>query len=115
MPSNDPNYQKNYIRKHYQENKDYYKEKNRKRRAELRPKRKAIIARYKVMKGCVDCGYNSHPHALDFDHLRDKEFLISKAVGNMTAWSRIKAEIAKCEVRCANCHRIKTKERRDIE
>lgn len=112
MPSNDPTYQSKYIKKHYQDNKEYYREKARQRKAELLPKRKAIIARYKTMKGCVDCGFNSHPEALDFDHLRDKEFLVSAGVNGMIAWSRIKAEVAKCEVRCANCHRIKTAERR---
>jgi hypothetical protein len=35
MPSNDPNYQKNYIRKHYQENKEYYKQKSAARKASM--------------------------------------------------------------------------------
>lgn len=112
MPSNDPNYQKNYVRKHYQENKEYYKDKARERKARELPRRRAIVNRYKVMKGCIDCGYNRHPHALDFDHLSDKEFLISRALGSMASWTRIKNEIRKCEVRCANCHRIKTAERK---
>ena len=114
MPSNDPNYQKEYIRKHYQANKQYYKDKAAQRKKDVLPKRRAIIARYKTFKGCIDCGYNLHPHALDFDHVFDtKEFDISPAVNNLTSWKRIRKEIRKCEVRCANCHRIKTFERRN--
>lgn len=114
MPSNNPNYQKEYIRAHYQDNKQYYKDKANERKKRLVPKRRAIIDRYKLVKGCIDCGYNKHPQALDFDHVTgDKEFDISPAVLNMTSWKRIRLEIRKCEVRCANCHRIKTFERRN--
>jgi hypothetical protein len=69
------------------------------------------IGQIKVERGCVDCGYNAHPAALDFDHLPGVDKL--HCVGAMTtySWSNIEAEIAKCEVRCANCHRIKTRER----
>ncbi len=45
---------------------------------------------------------------LDFDHVREKVIEVSILVGNGTSWKRIEEEIAKCVVRCANCHRKKT-------
>ena len=63
---------------------------------------------FKIAAGCVDCGYRAHPHALHFDHLGDKVLNVSYAESLRQA----KAEISKCEVRCANCHSIKTHERR---
>jgi hypothetical protein len=63
-----------------------------------------------IMGGCcVDCGYSSHLAALDFDH-RDpstKKFQLAKG---LTHYSELLCEIeaAKCDIRCANCHRIKT-------
>lgn len=56
---------------------------------------------------CVDCGENN-PLVLDFDHLRDKEFNISEGMQGDMSIERLKSEIEKCEIRCANCHRIKT-------
>lgn len=65
------------------------------------------------MGGCVDCGYNKHPAALDFDHLHG--FTKRAGVGTMVrrSWGDILEEIAKCEVVCANCHRIRTIGRRN--
>ncbi len=74
---------------------------------------KAKLEAYKTKHGCADCGYNKHPVALDFDHLPGhvKEFTIgSQMIRNM---DRIWAEVAKCEVVCANCHRIRTATRLD--
>lgn len=71
------------------------------------------VAQYKLEKGCIDCGYNTNSIALDFDHLRDKEFNISSAARSNMNPEKLWAEIAKCVVRCANCHRIITKTRRD--
>ena len=61
----------------------------------------------KLSRGCIDCGFRGHPAALDFDHLSDKTINVSSA----KSIAQADAEIAKCEVRCANCHRIKTWER----
>lgn len=58
---------------------------------------------------CVDCGEKDIV-ALQFDHLRDKKFNVSTMIANGSSWKRIEAEIAKCVVRCANCHRLKTAE-----
>lgn len=54
---------------------------------------------------CVDCGYDGHPAALDFDHIDPR-----KKEGNVAHlnWSKAVREAEKCEIRCANCHRIKT-------
>lgn len=63
---------------------------------------------------CADCGGTFDPVCMDFDHLDPtaKEFNISEAAasGNV-GWERIEAEIAKCEVVCANCHRLRSKNR----
>lgn len=56
---------------------------------------------------CVDCGEND-PIVLEFDHVRDKLLPVSVLVNNRVSWDMIMAEIEKCEVRCANCHRRKT-------
>lgn len=75
----------------------------------------AYIQAVKLERGCVDCGYREHVEALDFDHLpgHEKEYRIATmAAGNSKA--KIDAEIAKCEVVCANCHRVRTAKRRSI-
>jgi hypothetical protein len=63
---------------------------------------------YKIRIGCVDCGYREHAVALDFDHVGPKKHLVSSARSIKGAL----AEIAQCEVRCSNCHRVRGHERR---
>lgn len=61
---------------------------------------------------CVDCG-NDNPIVLDFDHVRGKKVNnVSRMVAKCLSWQSILDEIDKCEVRCANCHRIVTHNRR---
>jgi hypothetical protein len=48
---------------------------------------------------------------LDFDHLKDKKYNISRMIHDGFSWAAIKKEIAKCEVVCANCHRVRTHNR----
>jgi hypothetical protein len=73
--------------------------------------RRAYVDQIKVERGCADCGYNANPIALDFDHVRgDKVCDVSKA--KLRSMALLVDEIAKCEVVCANCHRIRTDERR---
>lgn len=61
----------------------------------------------KLVAGCADCGYRDNPAALEFDHVENnKESNVSRLLG--ATWIRVQAEIDKCEVVCANCHRIRT-------
>lgn len=53
---------------------------------------------------CKRCGYNSHPAALEFHHLRDKDFTIADVANK--SWDLVKKELDKCELLCSNCHRI---------
>ena len=77
-----------------------------------RAERRAWLDEYKVKAGCADCGYRAHPRALDFDHIgTDKAGDVGRMMHGRIAWPIILAEIAKCEVVCANCHRIRTYER----
>lgn len=81
-----------------------------------RLRRSYWLNKYKVNKGCCDCGYNKHSVALDFDHINPKEksFTISHRLDRATLKSLIK-EIRKCVIRCANCHRIKTLEENQFD
>lgn len=70
-------------------------------------KRQALYD-YKVKVGCIDCGYNAHHAALEFDHLPGFEKGANVMALCYGSWSRIWAEVAKCEVVCSNCHSIRT-------
>ena len=71
-----------------------------------------FVDRYKRLKGCMSCGF-SDPRALDFDHVvtEEKSFNIATRLHNNR--EVIKDEIRKCNVLCANCHRIKSVENGD--
>lgn len=58
---------------------------------------------------CVDCG-ETNPLVLEFDHREPKNKTATIAIMLMhgNAWAKIADEIAKCDVRCANCHSLKT-------
>ena len=70
-----------------------------------------IIQRYKTFCGCKTCGFNKHPVALQLNHKdpMQKTGVISDMVRNV-GWAKLKEEIRKCEVLCANCHAIHTHE-----
>lgn len=61
---------------------------------------------------CSDCGSKFHPVAMDFDHLSDKEYDISRMAAAGFSNEKILVEISKCELVCSNCHRIRTWNRR---
>lgn len=62
---------------------------------------------------CVDCA-EADPVVLEFDHVRGKKlFAISVACAESYALATLQSEIAKCDVRCANCHRKKTAKERN--
>jgi len=117
MPFKDPSryqsedwkeYQRNYQRSWHQRN----KEKRLARLYEKKAARKVAIHSYiqhmKNQLRCVDCG-QQHPATLHFHHRNseDKVFNISDAVYKGFSLDRIKKEISKCIVLCANCHAIR--------
>jgi len=60
---------------------------------------------YKLQHGCIDCGYKAHAIALQFDHVYGVKV---KDVSQFNDWDLALEEVAKCVVRCSNCHAIKT-------
>jgi hypothetical protein len=68
---------------------------------------KRRVRDYLLGHPCVDCG-ESDTEVLDFDHLRDKTSDVSTLIQSSVSWKTLAEEIAKCEVRCANCHRRRT-------
>ena len=70
-----------------------------------------FIERYKRMCGCKDCGINN-PIVLECDHVRGKLYNINQLRNWATDLVIIKEELRKCDVVCANCHRLRTHNRR---
>jgi hypothetical protein len=96
---------------HYKNNKQSYLDRTRTREVLVTEDNRRRIADYLSLNPCVDCGFTDI-RVLEFDHVRgNKSNNIARMVRDGLSWSTIEAEIAKCEVRCANCHRIKTNER----
>jgi hypothetical protein len=77
----------------------------RKTKNDLKEKRRGWLADYKAEKGCKSCGLSDH-RVLDFHHNGDKEFTISDFYYHQFSLKKLELEVAKCEILCANCHRI---------
>jgi hypothetical protein len=75
--------------------------------ADFTKKRMNFINSFKDVP-CVDCGQKFPPECMDFDHVSADKL---ENVSRMRRFSkeRLVNEIKKCEVVCANCHRIRTK------
>lgn len=101
MPYKDKEKQKQAQKDHYQENKQDYRNRLKKRRKD----NAAFVQTYKCGKSCSRCG-ESNPLCLEFHHVGDdKEDCVTRGINSGWAIEKLKAEIDKCEVLCANCHR----------
>jgi hypothetical protein len=62
---------------------------------------------------CKDCGKEYPPYVMDLDHVSGKKIdNVSSMVRRAVPYDVLLNELLKCEVRCANCHRLITHSRR---
>lgn len=92
-----------YNKAHYQKRKSYYVAKAKKQSKNLREELKKLKE-----VPCKDCG-NTYPwFCMDFDHLDSKQKKFNLGQALRFGSKKIRQEIAKCEIVCSNCHRIRT-------
>ncbi len=92
----------------------YYRTHSDKVKATTAKRAARLTARIAELKAnpCLDCGGTFPPECMDFDHRPGEVKLFGVSHGKAYAWERVEAEIAKCDLVCANCHRIRTRARR---
>lgn len=90
--------------RHYQANRGAYAERSRRARLRKRAKFDAL----KEGQPCADCGVSYPPRAMDYHHTdpSSKEASLGTLI-HLGGWDRILAEIEKCVLLCANCHRLR--------
>ena len=98
------------IKNHYYKNKRYYLEKAKRINLKTRLEVQKFIIDYLIKHPCIDCN-EKDIRVLEFDHKKDKFKEISMLVRACHPLNKIKEEIKKCDIRCANCHRKKTAEK----
>ena len=97
---------------HYEANKIKIKARTARRNKKQRRINKEYVAFIKSLSHCIDCG-NDNDVVLEFDHVRgEKRANVSDMAHQSYSVESLQLEIEKCEVRCANCHRIQTHKRR---
>ena len=116
MPYKDPEQQKAYRKEYYARTKDasvaYSLAFIRNRRKE----NKEFLDAIKSTTPCTDCSSLYPPYVMQFDHLPGfvKRNAVAVLSSEGVSIQTLKDEIAKCELVCANCHAIRTHERRNI-
>jgi hypothetical protein len=104
----DPEKQRAANRRWYDENRQVYAERNDRRRRE-----RVEMVRKLKNRPCADCGLSYPYFVMDFDHREgvEKLFNIGNGIRRMVGTKRLLAEIEKCDLVCANCHRHRTARR----
>lgn len=104
--------QRVYSREHHAANNERALARRKARRpAELAEKRALVLSAKD--RPCTDCDVSYPAYVMQFDH-RDpsqKWFTISSSMRSRTI-AQLRAEIAKCDVVCANCHAERTHQQR---
>ena len=95
-----------YKQAHYAANKQRYVDSATARRRRIGEERMVMLVEYLRAHPCVDCG-EEDVLVLEFDHLGGKAFSIARGFRDRSLQALL-AEMAKCEVVCANCHRRRT-------
>ena len=98
-----------YKQEHYAANRQRYIDNATKRKQLMLRARIVVLLEFLTTHPCVDCG-ETDQMVLEFDHLADKLFPISRGVRDRN-WDSVLTEMAKCDVVCANCHRRRTARR----
>lgn len=98
---------KQYMKSHYDRRKQYYVDKALVRNKKVQDENRKKLWDYLLVHPCVDCG-EVEPIFLEFDHVRGEKYMEVSRMINGWRWETILAEIAKCDVRCVKCHRLKT-------
>jgi hypothetical protein len=101
--------QAEYHRNHYLENPKMYKDKARRREIKHRAELDVMIHEIKDHP-CMDCGVKYPPYVMDFDHRDPTQKTENVSMMRVTGFNkqRVLEEIAKCDLVCANCHRVRT-------
>lgn len=102
-------------RKHYAENKAQYLPRIA-RNTKAAANRRRMILREMKAQPCADCGVSYPYFVMDFDHRPGevKVFGVAQHLHRYRTEPELRAEIAKCDVVCANCHRFRTHGRREV-
>lgn len=98
-----------YYKTHYTKYRESYLQRARARREKVRNTFHQNLLDYLANKACAECGENDI-RVLEFDHLdpREKVFSVSQATKFGYSWEQTLAEIQKCRILCANCHKRRT-------
>ena len=97
------------MRAHYEANRPYYLAKARRSNDKREASFRQLLRELKSVP-CADCKGVFPYYVMDFDHVRDDK-LINVSMAVKIGRRRLLAEVAKCEVVCANCHRQRTQDR----
>lgn len=101
-----------YVRQHYRDNAALYKQRASESRKRAIQRNRQYVNEIKS-RPCADCFNCFAPCAMDFDHINgDKDNSIARLASSSISIKRIDKEIAKCELVCSNCHRIRHEIRR---
>ena len=116
MPLKDPEkrraYHREYMREYYRAHRAEHIARVEDVRRRTRAAARELVAELKS-RSCIDCGGHFPRVVMDFDHVRgNKCGIISRMIGAPMSGAKLLAEVAKCEVVCANCHRLRTLLRR---
>ncbi len=94
---------------YYHKHGSKYRENAVKRNRETKRRLRLKMLEYLEGEACVKCGIQDN-RVLEFDHVdpSTKSFSIARGIADTRSWENILNEISKCQILCANCHKIKT-------
>lgn len=95
-----------YCKKYYANN-----ENDRNRHRKIYESKKEILNELKS-KPCTDCKIQYPPYVMEFDHRNPKTKLFPISRVGFYSIEKLKIELEKCDLVCANCHKVRTHKQR---